>query len=59
MATVELAASRLPSMSVGGVQVYGLSDGTLPTGLDKVVDMDRAQALALVGETDANGAATR
>ena len=29
----------LPSMTVGGVRVQGLSDGTLPTGVDKVVDM--------------------
>ena len=45
----------MPSMTVGGVQVYGLSDGTLPTGLDKIVDMGRTQALQLVGETDDNG----
>jgi glyoxylase-like metal-dependent hydrolase (beta-lactamase superfamily II) len=55
MPTAELATSVLPSMTVGGVQVYGLSDGTLPTGLDKVVDMDRTQALQLVGETDSDG----
>ena len=47
--------TRLPSMTVGGVQVHGLSDGTLPTALDKVVDMDRAQAHKLVGETDDTG----
>jgi len=47
--------TRLPSMIVGGVEVHGLSDGTLPTALDKVVDMDRAQALQLVGETDDTG----
>src|ERR1700740_1301119 len=55
MTTAELATSVLPSMTVGGVQVYGLSDGPLPTGLDKVVDMDRTQALQLVGETDSDG----
>jgi glyoxylase-like metal-dependent hydrolase (beta-lactamase superfamily II) len=42
-------------MTVGGVRVHGLSDGTLPTALDKIVDMDRAQALQLVGETDSSG----
>ena len=47
--------TRLPSMTVGGVQVHGLSDGTLPTALDKVVDMDPAQAHKLVGETDDTG----
>ena len=47
--------TRLPSMTVGGVQVHGLSDGTLPTALDKVVDMSPAQAKALVGETDDTG----
>ena len=36
----------LPSMTVGGVKVQGLSDGTLPTSLDKVVDMEPAQARA-------------
>jgi glyoxylase-like metal-dependent hydrolase (beta-lactamase superfamily II) len=53
MAISEL--TRLPSMTVGGVQVHGLSDGTLPTALDKVVDMDREQAKGLVGETDDTG----
>jgi glyoxylase-like metal-dependent hydrolase (beta-lactamase superfamily II) len=47
--------TRLPSMTVGGVQVHGLSDGTLPTALDKVVDMAPAQARELVGETDDTG----
>jgi glyoxylase-like metal-dependent hydrolase (beta-lactamase superfamily II) len=47
--------TRLPSMTVGGVQVHGLSDGTLPTALDKVVDMTPAQARDLVGETDDTG----
>ncbi len=47
--------TRLPSMTVGGVQVHGLSDGTLPTALDKVVDMDATQAKELVGETDDTG----
>jgi glyoxylase-like metal-dependent hydrolase (beta-lactamase superfamily II) len=42
----------LPSMTVGGVEVQGLSDGTLPTSLDKVVDMTPAQAEQLVGGTD-------
>ncbi len=42
----------LPSMTVGGVEVQGLSDGTLPTSLDKVVDMDPAQVERLVGGTD-------
>ncbi len=46
--------TRLPSMTVGGVHVHGLSDGTLPTALDKVVDMDATQAKELVGETDDN-----
>src|SRR4029077_13816658 len=49
------AVTRLPSMTVGGVQVHGLSDGTLPTALDKVVDMDATQAKELVGETDDTG----
>src|SRR5580700_10771680 len=47
--------TRLPSMTVGGVQVHGLSDGTLPTALDKVVDMDRALAQQLVGKVDDTG----
>lgn len=55
LATSGLATSHLPSMNVGGVQVQGLSDGTLPTSLDKVVDMDRAQILHLVGEVDSDG----
>jgi glyoxylase-like metal-dependent hydrolase (beta-lactamase superfamily II) len=55
MTTSDLATSDLPSMTVGGVQVHGLSDGTLPTALDKIVDMDRAQALQLVGEADSSG----
>ncbi len=42
----------LPSMTVGGVKVQGLSDGTLPTGVDKVVDMAAAQVERLVGGTD-------
>ncbi len=42
----------LPSMTIGGVKVQGLSDGTLPTSLDKVVDMEPAQAERLVGGTD-------
>ncbi len=42
----------LPSMTVGGVEVQGLSDGTLPTSIDKVVDMDPAQAEQLVGATE-------
>ncbi len=41
-----------PSMTVGGVEVQGLSDGTLPTSVDKVVDMDAAQVERLVGGTD-------
>ncbi len=40
------------SMTVGGVEVQGLSDGTLPTSVDKVVDMDAAQVERLVGGTD-------
>jgi glyoxylase-like metal-dependent hydrolase (beta-lactamase superfamily II) len=55
MTVSTLATSALLSMSVGDVQVHGLSDGTLPTSLDKIVDMDRAQARQLVGETDDNG----
>jgi glyoxylase-like metal-dependent hydrolase (beta-lactamase superfamily II) len=55
MAISEMAISDLPGMTVGGVQVHGLSDGTLPTALDKIVDMDRAQAQQLVGETDGSG----
>ncbi len=42
----------LPSMTVGGVEVQGLSDGTLPTSIDKVVDMTPAQVEQLVGRTD-------
>jgi glyoxylase-like metal-dependent hydrolase (beta-lactamase superfamily II) len=42
----------LPSMTVGGVQVQGLSDGTLPTGVDKVVDMAAGEVERLVGGTD-------
>jgi glyoxylase-like metal-dependent hydrolase (beta-lactamase superfamily II) len=42
----------LPGMTIGGVQVHGLSDGTLPTSLDKVVDMDPVQVERLVGGTD-------
>ncbi len=42
----------LPSMTVGGVEVQGLSDGTLPTSIDKVVDMDAALAERLVGGTE-------
>lgn len=42
----------LPSMIVGGVKVQGLSDGTLPTGIDKVVDMTPAEVERLVGGTD-------
>jgi glyoxylase-like metal-dependent hydrolase (beta-lactamase superfamily II) len=42
----------LPGMTVGEVQVLGLSDGTLPTSLDKVVDMDPVQVERLVGGTD-------
>jgi glyoxylase-like metal-dependent hydrolase (beta-lactamase superfamily II) len=49
MAVAELT---LPSMTVGGVEVRGLSDGTLPTSLDKVVDMEPAQVERLVGGTD-------
>jgi glyoxylase-like metal-dependent hydrolase (beta-lactamase superfamily II) len=41
----------LPNMTVGGVEVQGLSDGTLPTSLDKIVDMTPAQAEQLVGAT--------
>jgi glyoxylase-like metal-dependent hydrolase (beta-lactamase superfamily II) len=55
MALSEMTISKLPSMTVGGVQVHGLSDGTLPTALDKVVDMAPAQARELVGETDDTG----
>ncbi|MGA2943568.1 MAG: MBL fold metallo-hydrolase [Xanthobacteraceae bacterium] len=44
--------ATLPSMTVGGVKVHGLSDGTLPTGIDKVVDMMPAQIEQLVGGTD-------
>jgi glyoxylase-like metal-dependent hydrolase (beta-lactamase superfamily II) len=54
-ATSEGATRDLPSRTLGGVQVHSLSDGTLPTSLDKVVDMERAQALQLVGETDGSG----
>ena len=43
---------KLPSMTVGGVEVQGLSDGTLPTSVDKVVDMDAAEVERLVGGTD-------
>lgn len=55
MAISEAALANLPSMTVGGVQVLGLSDGTLPTSLDKIVDIDRTQAQQLVGETDDAG----
>jgi glyoxylase-like metal-dependent hydrolase (beta-lactamase superfamily II) len=41
-----------PGLTVGDVEVKGLSDGTLPTSLDKVVDMEPAQAERLVGGTD-------
>jgi glyoxylase-like metal-dependent hydrolase (beta-lactamase superfamily II) len=44
--------ATLPSMTVGGVKVHGLSDGTLPTGIDKVVDMTPAQVEQLVGGTE-------
>ncbi len=44
--------ATLPSMTVGGVKVHGLSDGTLPTAIDKVVDMTPAQVEQLVGGTD-------
>ena len=47
-----LSDLALPSMTVGGVEVQGLSDGTLPTALDKIVGMERAQAAQLVGDTD-------
>src|SRR6516162_3764316 len=50
-----MATSGLPSMTVGGVRVHGLSDGALPTSLDRIVDMDRAKALQLVGEADGSG----
>ena len=43
---------KLPSMTVGGVEVQGLSDGTLPTSVDKVVDMEAAEVERLVGGTD-------
>src|SRR5579883_1072460 len=42
----------LPSMSVGGVEVQGLSDGILKTSLDLVIGMERPQAEQLVGHTD-------
>jgi glyoxylase-like metal-dependent hydrolase (beta-lactamase superfamily II) len=42
----------LPGLTVGGVEVKGLSDGTLPTSIDKVVDMDAAQVEQLVGRTE-------
>jgi glyoxylase-like metal-dependent hydrolase (beta-lactamase superfamily II) len=56
MTALDLASADLPSMTVGGLRVHGLSDGTLPTSLDKVVDMDRGLALQLVGEVDGSGA---
>jgi glyoxylase-like metal-dependent hydrolase (beta-lactamase superfamily II) len=49
MAMTDIA---LPSMTVGGVKVQGLSDGTLPTGVDKVLDMTPAEVERLVGKTD-------
>jgi len=39
-------------MRIGDVEVHGLSDGTLPTSLDKVVDMDAAQVERLVGGSE-------
>src|SRR5690242_4230183 len=43
----------LTTMRIGGLDIIGVSDGTLKTSLDNLLDMERARGEALVGATDA------